>query len=616
MGLVVVVVFGWGLSAAEPTGPGSAAPDLSEYRTVETAVTAAGTRPSGEAERQPGFLGVSVTDEGGKAVVAEVATGSPAAKSGLKPGDILRRAGGREIACADDLRALLQGRPAGETLPLATERDGKPLDVTAILAAPSRPMKVGARRAVLGVQLGVAPGGPGMVIQQVTPDSPAARAKLKVGEVILQVDGVALTSSDKLRDILAERKPDDTVTLTLSLADKAVEYKVKLDAEPGAGGFGGFGGGRGGGWDARGGGIGGGYWTRDVYRLAVICVEYPDVKHNPKIPTSAWQESFFSTSTYNKTSVSGQPVYGSLNDYYLEQSFGKLRVEGKVFEYVEVSKKRTDYATGNRSALLTEAIELLQKREGKDVLKDFDGINFIYAGDRVMTSRGSLYWPHRASIAHQGRRWPYFICPEGGARMGNISVYCHEFGHMLGLPDLYARPENPGSEGLGVWCAMSNQAGNGRPQHFCAWAKEKLGWVKPAVIDPSVKQKLILGPVEESPKECFKVLLRPDGSEYLLLENRSKQKGFDRSLPAEGLLIWRVVRNRPILEESHGVEGPSGPRMFLDKVPYPSTANDAFTPFTTPSSRSQLGGGPPVHITNIRRLADGRVTFHIGYEYQ
>jgi hypothetical protein len=166
-----------------------------------------------------------------------------------------------------------------------------------------------------------------------------------------------------------------------------------------------------------------------------------------------------------------------------------------------------------------------------------------------------------------------------------------------------------------MWCAMSNQAGNGKPQHFCAWSKEKLGWIKPAVIDPTTPQKLILAPIEDSPKECFKVLVRSDGNEYLLLENRRK-KGFDQSLPAEGLLIWRVVQNRPILEESHGVEGPAGPRVFAASVPYPSAANDAFTPHTTPSSRSQLGGGLPVHITNIRRLPDGRITFHIGYEYQ
>jgi hypothetical protein len=64
------------------------------------------------------------------------------------------------------------------------------------------------------------------------------------------------------------------------------------------------------------------------------------------------------------------------------------------------------------------------------------------------------------------------------------------------------------------------------------------------------------------------------------------------------------------------VEGPSGPLVFRDLVPYPSRANNAFTPYTTPSSRSQLGGGLPVHITNIRRLADGRITFYVGYEYE
>jgi hypothetical protein len=162
---------------------------------------------------------------------------------------------------------------------------------------------------------------------------------------------------------------------------------------------------------------------------------------------------------------------------------------------------------------------------------------------------------------------------------------------------------------------MSNPFTTDRPQHFCAWAKEKLGWVKPAVIDPTVKQKLVLAPIEDSPKECFKVLVRPDGSEYFLLENRRK-KGFDEGLPAEGLLIWRVVNDRPILEESHGVEGPAGPTVHLSAVPYPSQANNAFTPETTPSSRSPLGGGLPVHITEIRRLSDGRVTFHIGYEYR
>ena len=199
--------------------------------------------------------------------------------------------------------------------------------------------------------------------------------------------------------------------------------------------------------------------------------------------------------------------------------------------------------------------------------------------------------------------------------MCGLAVMSHEFGHMLGLPDLYARPENPGSEGAGTWCAMSANPSTTRPQHLSAWCKEKLGWLKPTAVDPAVPQKLVLGPVEDSPRECFKVNIRPDGSEYLLLENRRKW-GFDLDLPGEGLLIWRVVGGHPMLEESHGVEGPAGPAVYRDRVPYPSPANDSYTPFTVPSSRSQLGGGLGVHLTNIRQLPDGRITFWIGYEFE
>jgi hypothetical protein len=198
--------------------------------------------------------------------------------------------------------------------------------------------------------------------------------------------------------------------------------------------------------------------------------------------------------------------------------------------------------------------------------------------------------------------------------MSPIGTFAKELGRVLGLPDLAARPENQGSEGLGPWCAMSNPFATNRPQHFCAWAKEKLGWITPTIIDPTVKQKLILGPIESDPKQCFKVLVRADGSEYFLLENR-RRKGFDSELPGEGLLIWRVVNDRPTLEEAHGVEGPAGPTVHLASVPFPTAFARSFTPETTPSSRSPLGGGLPVHISEIRRLPDGRIAFQIGYEF-
>jgi M6 family metalloprotease-like protein len=598
------------LAVALPVSNGA---DTNDYRSPDSAITTKVQPMTAPAMAGPApYLGVHLQpDAVGLLVIDEVQPDSPAEKAGLQLGDVLTRLDGKDVGSVDTFKAALRAKAPGNSLKVALTRSGKPIEATATLTAISKPMPAGRtpQPTPLGVQVVAAKEGVGVTIEQVVPGSVADKAKLKVGETILKIDDTALTGPDKIREVLSAKKPDDTLTLTLLLAEKKVELKLKLEPE---GDPGRRVGGPGGGWNR-----GPRYWTKPTYRLAIILVEYPDVKHNKDIPPEAWEKAMFGRDgTYKKTAT-GQAAFGTMYDYYLEQSYGNLKIEGKAFPYVEVKKKREEYGTanGNRTELLTEALDKLLARDGKDALKDFDGVFYIFAGGRMTVPRGSLYWPHRASVTHNGKSWPYFICPEGGQRMANISVFCHEFGHMLGLPDLYARPENPGSEGLDIWCAMSNQAGNGRPQHFSAWCKEKLGWVKPAVVDPTVKQKIALAPIESSPKECVKVLARPDGSEYFLLEYRAK-KGFDTSLPAEGLLIWRVVGNRPILEEAHGVEGPAGPRVFRDFVPYPNDANRSFTPFTTPSSRSQLGGGLPVWITNIEKRPDGRIGFHIGYEYQ
>src|SRR5262249_46669190 len=161
----------------------------------------------------------------------------------------------------------------------------------------------------------------------------------------------------------------------------------------------------------------------DVYRLAVVCIQYPDTKHNEKISRENWEQSLFSTGRYFDKSVTGQTVYGSVNDYYHELSCGRFRLEGQVFDWIEASKNRGDYAaapTTDRTALLTEALDKLRDREGKNVLRDFDGIFFIYAGGRFRTNRGGLYWPHRGSVTYNNSRLAYFIVPEGGEQMTNI----------------------------------------------------------------------------------------------------------------------------------------------------------------------------------------------------
>lgn len=602
--LLGIAAVDTGIAASKPSD------DLAGYRTVETAITAR-IQPTTRSSGQPGYLGIAFAPGGGgKLTVGDVNPMSPAALAGFKPGDVIVSAAGQDMRHPDSLQDLLLGRAPGETVEFNILRDGKPLVVSAALAGASRPLKLGSRRVVIGAQLRDVTGGEGAVIDEIFPGMPADRAGLKAGDVIVECDNIPITARQSLTDALFGRDPGETVKMMAKRAGKLEEIHVTLaaDTSPQRNDSGR---GRRGEADRA-----APLFHKDVYRLGLIGIEFQDVKHNPKITTKDWEESFFSRETYNTTNATGQLVYGSVNDYYHEDSAGAFRLEGSIFDWIEAGKKRAEYGfgTGDNAKLLPEVLDKLLAREGKGALDGFDGIAFIYAGERVATTRGGLFWPHKGGMLHDGRRWNYLIVNEGGAKMTNISVFCHEFGHMLGLPDLYARPENPGSEGLGLWCLMSSQLPNGRPQHMSAWCKEQLGWLKPTVIDPTVQQKLVLSPIEGSSRECFKVLVRPDGSEYYLLTNCHKT-GFDSDLPGEGLLIWRVVGGRPFLVASHGIEGPAASRSFLYEVPFPSVANNSFTPYTTPSSRSQLGGGLPVFISNIQRHAEGRISFMIGYEY-
>ncbi|CAN5230272.1 hypothetical protein BH11PLA2_BH11PLA2_21580 [soil metagenome] len=592
--------------------------DLTGYKTVKEAVKAdAKAFPAGGKALGLGYLGLSLADgKAGKPVVEDVEAESPADKAGLKVDDTIVAIDGTGHATASAARDKLRGRFAGDSVKFLVTRAGQTFELTAKYDALSKPMSATPeQRAILGIQVEPPKASGGIEVTRVTTGGGADKAGVKVGDIIMRVNDTKLTTESSLQESLSDKKPGDLVKLLVQRGKEELNLQATLISNAPTVTTAG--------WDDR---LPTNF-RKPVYKLAIVGVEYTDAKHSETIQGKDWENALFSKGTYTEKNASGSTVYGSLADYYRELSYDTLKVEGKFMGWFEVSKKKMDYnlgsstTTSDKSKFFAEMMDKVTAKLGKDPLKDYDGIFIVFAGDGVQTSRGGLYWPHRARFTHDKKQYNYFIVPEARrGKMTDISVICHEFGHMLGLPDLYARPENPGSEGVGVWDAMSNQLPNGRPQHFSAWSKEQMGWIKPVPIDPRVKQKLVLNPIEDSPSDCLKVIVRADGSEYFLLENRQR-KGWDKDLPADGLLIWRVLpgqrgTQQVYLEEAHGVEGPSGPRVFAGAVPFPSPANRAFTPFTTPSSKSQLGGGLDVNITNIRRLPDGRITLHIGYDYQ
>ena len=405
--------------------------DLAGYKTVETAATPAASKLAAPASSDgpPAYLGILVDPESrGDLTIADVDTDSPAFKAGVRPGDVLRKLDGAAIKDGEGMLDVLRGKSAGEALDIEVSRQDKPVGVKAILTPWSRTMSAQDRfRTGLGVQVAAVKDGEGLTIERVAPGMPAERAKLKVGEVLLKVDDVTLTGAGSaLRPRSSPSRPSrpswrpSAWPTRPSTSRSSSTPTANSDGRPGGPAASGA--------DLVVEAAGG----RARARRLLDQAELPAGDRLRRVSRRQAQPddhqrglgaALFSEGTYTKTNVTGQAVHGSFRDYFLEQSCGYFRAEGKVFNWLEVGKKREEYATGNRTALLTESLDKLLARDGKDALKDFDGIFFVYAGARFPGPPGEpLLAAPVLGRPRGGKRWPYFIVDEGGPRMQGLSV--------------------------------------------------------------------------------------------------------------------------------------------------------------------------------------------------
>lgn len=381
-------------------------------------------------------------------------------------------------------------------------------------------------------------------------------------------------------------------------------------------------------------------------KMLLILVDFPDY---PFQKTKADFELLM-----NQLNYTDDGRYGSVRDFYRENSFGLLDLIHDVVGVYRLQYERAYYGgnTGysNDNDPRQMALEAVTMAAADVNFADYDndgdgtvdGVHIIYAGPgEEAGGGGDCIWAHSSQVSATVdgvRTYRYSCSPEirgsGGSKMTHIGVICHEIGHVLGAMDFYDTNYGTGGQypGTGKWDLMASGNWNGDgacPAHFNPYSKiYDYGWAAPA--DGNQAASFTLG--AKSKEGFVRIDTNTDG-EFFLLEYRAKS-GFDLCVPYHGLMVYRasdgmsrmsantlnayhkqqfypLVANAPN-ELPTSVASTYG-SVNTSTAPFPGSLGiDELTDFTTPSMKSWVGVNTEFPITSIKEDVSGEsVTFEI-----
>ena len=380
-------------------------------------------------------------------------------------------------------------------------------------------------------------------------------------------------------------------------------------------------------------------------RGLLILVNFSDVQ----FVENNTQQAFDSLANGDDYTYNG--ATGSCKQYFTDQSNGKYIPQFDVVGPIQLPHPMAFYgenaADGNDRYVVDFVIDACKGADSLGVdFSEYDNDNngmvdfvyIIYAGYAESEGAGAAtIWPHNwdlISALYFGYTYQkeYFATsatnyklPEmDGVKLNNyacsnelkksnnartgIGTICHEFSHVLGLPDYYLTTTNPVVDQRntpGAWSLMGygNYLNNGNtPPNYSVYDKYYLGWLEPEALSKSQSLEILADGettymISRNERHVEAGPYRTDTVYYL--ENR-QQEGWDTYLPGHGLLIWRVIFDeedwysncpndyiaRYLLVSAHKMSSPYTTDKPKPEVPFPGSKN--VTQFETFSALNRI----------------------------
>jgi len=286
-----------------------------------------------------------------------------------------------------------------------------------------------------------------------------------------------------------------------------------------------------------------------------------------------------------------------------------------------------DWEAGRREhALLRSALEAVEAMVPADLDLDanddgvVDSVIFLVDGPPGDPWSG-LLWPHMWSfpdpVPFRGLLVNTYNMDFTGLLRFSPGTFAHEMCHTLGAPDLYHYNQDD-LRPVGPWDLMEQTLSP--PQHPLAYLKWRyLGWI-PEPPEVGHGAEVRLWPSWDRGTQAVRVLAGPDPRQVFWLEYRRAEGPFEGSLPASGLLVYRIDdsvagdgnRNGPP-DEVYVFRpgGQPGRRGQVVLAPLGAdTGRDRMSEFTDPAPGLQDGIPVTLRVYDVRE-DDAGVTFRV-----